>query len=189
MLNIDLMTTLKFINPIEVNLNELIVLEQNHLNISILEKVSDVTRYFQKILRSKPESMAKILKVYHQFLTFKEALENHFRKEKMMLFSLNEAAPEKESTGGTNLNTDMPAFLQLPLKQLKEELSSIVEILSNIQNTFGDLKSSSEALSNFFKELENLTLYLNVHRNLLKYRFYQKIMQGEKGGEFHLKAS
>jgi methyl-accepting chemotaxis protein len=184
-----MMTNSKFINPSDVLLNELIVLEQNQLNISISKKLSVITHRFQNILRSKPAPMDQLLELYHDYLIFKEALELHFRKEQQILLSLTREVQIVDNTGNFNLNDEVPLFLKQPLTQLKVQLSGLTKKLNDIQENYQDIKNSSQSLREFFKDLENLALFLNVHRNLLKYKYYQKLIPAADSINYHLKAS
>ena len=184
-----MMTNSKFINPSDVLLNELIVLEQNQLNISISKKLSVITHRFQNILRSKPAPMDQLLDLYHDYLVFKEALELHFRKEQQILLSLTQEVQVVNNPATFNLNDEIPLFLKQPLTQLKVQLSGLTKKLNDIQDNYRDIKNSSEPVREFFRDLENLALFLNVHRNLLKYKYFQKLMPALDGVNYHLKAS
>ena len=182
------MRNLKIIYPGEILLNELIVMEQNQLNISISKKLAVITHHFQKILKSKPAPMDQLLELYQDYLLFKEALELYFRKEQQLLLALTEKAGEIDFTAASGLNTEIPSIMKQTLIYIKGELSGLTKKLTDIQINYQDIKNCDPTLRDFFKDLENLALFLNIHRNLLKYKYYQKLVPANNSFNYYLKA-
>ena len=180
------METLNFIHPGEVEISKLIASEQKQLLFSLREKLSSLTHQFQLFLLTKPGQIINLLHFYQNFLVFKERLENHLKHEQVVIRDFNKKTKKGKSSPPPVNFTNQLFLLGKPVKQLKDELSDLINHLNDLILKYKNLKNDYSRMHEFFRELESLRVFLSVHKNSLKYLLTHKLIQADAEMDFDL---